>query len=100
MRPHKIGYMLKLDDGFIRVEVGSIFTILFIFGYMFEISHNKKKFLKKISQVSKNCSGLVNSEKEIPLFMPHKDIIIKYVHQWSSKLAWIQYIDKMLQPCI
>lgn len=79
-----------------KVEVGSIFTILSISGYMFETYH-KAKFEKENKWGFKDCSGLVKAEKEVPLFMSYKNSIINS-YQWSSDLAWIHYVDKVFEP--
>lgn len=85
IRLHKIDHMLKLDDGFRRMEVGCIFTLLSTL-FMFETFHNKNTW--KEDKVSENCSRLVSSEKEIPLFMLHKKSIINIfiigVQNWSG----------------
>lgn len=61
---HKIGHMLKLDDEFIGRKLHPFLLFFLSLGICLKLSIIKS-LKKKINEVSKNCSGLANSEKEI-----------------------------------
>lgn len=81
MRIHKIGHMLKLDDRSIRMGSFLLFFYLWVCLKLSVISFKKRR-----NKALKNCSESVNSETQIPLFMPHKKgiiiMLINGVHNW------------------